>query len=259
MGLLGEHGQDWRAEDVREDWSPLNRARLRGARDALKHRLWEIHSQRKQESLKNLQQLGAESIDDVIRLLRYTAGQKENRAIAAFVLGGLKVGSGVDALIDVLAEGEEPLSNACAHALIEIGSRRGSRRLTRIVRGKYPPAARREALYVLRDLGETRTQSLFIQLCGALDTEDEVMRDMATEGLGNTVRRLRSQRALSERLFDASVSVRCAALCACSRYGRPFNLPGFLLDALNAKLTDPDKLNEHEVIAQYASEIFRSR
>lgn len=259
LGLLGKHGQDWRAEDVKQDWSALDRARQRGTRDAQKHRLWEIRDQRRQESLNKQQQLGAESIGDVIRSLRDRTAQKETRMIAAFVLGGLKASSSVDALVDVLAEGEEPLSNACAHVLIEIGSRRGSRRLMRIVRGKYSLAARQEALYVLRDLGETRTQSLFIHLCRALDTEDEFIRDMATEGLGHTVRRLRTQRALAERLFDPSVSVRCAALCACSMYGRPLTLPEFLLDALKAKLTDPDRLNEREAIAEQAAELLSSR
>jgi hypothetical protein len=97
---------------------------------------------------------------------------------------------------------------------------------------------------------ESRAEPLFLQLCCALDTEEEYTRDMATEALGNTSWRPRSQRALAERLFDPSPSVRYAALCAC-----PAVLPEFLRRAIVAKLEDPDRVDDNRVIATLAAEI----
>ena len=121
-----------------------------------------------------------------------------------------------------------------------------------IVRGKYPLAARQEAVYALWQLGEARAECLFIQLCGALNTEEEYTRDMATEALGNTARRLRTQKALRDRLFDPTMSVRYAALCAC---GHADSAPWFLREALMAKLTDPGKVDDERVIAKLAAQL----
>jgi HEAT repeat protein len=174
----------------------------------------------------------------------------EQRITAASVLGGLRCRDALDALIETLAEGELYLSNACMWALLKIRSRRGSRRLIEIARGKYPLAARQEAIYTLWWLRELRAEPLFIHLCAGVDTEEEYTRDMATEALGNTSKRLRSQKALAARLFDPSPSVRYAALCVC-----PYVLPGFLRRALVAKLEDPDRVDDNRIIAKLAAEI----
>lgn len=141
-------------------------------------------------------------------------------------------------------------------ALRRIDSRRASRGLMAIVRSNRPFRARFEALYTLWDLRDRRAEPLLIQLCRATETEDEQMRDVATEALGRTADRLPSQRALAERLFDASASIRYAALCACSgMYPHPYPFPGFLKRALEAKLSDPDRVNDHEVIAELAAQV----
>jgi hypothetical protein len=254
IGLLGERPPKWRVEGVDDDESPLARARRRGCADFQRRRLAEIRAHQKEESIDKMGQLGAQSIEAVIRLLRNRTIERDKRIAAASVLGGLRCRDGLDALIEVLTEGHQNLSNACTHALTEIGSRMGSRRLMQIVRGRYPLAARQEAVYSLWQLGEKRAEPLFIQVCGSLDTEEEYTRDMATEALGNTWRRLGTQKALRDRLFDPSVSVRYSALCACSMmHPQPYAFPQFLREALIAKLNDPGRVDDNRVIAQAAA------
>ena len=144
----------------------------------------------------------------------------------------------------------------CMWALTRIGSRRRARKLIDIARGSYPLPARQEAIYALWQLQELRAEPLFIRLSAALDTEEEYTRDMATEALGNTCRRRRTQRALSERLFDPSISVRYAALCACGgRVYQPYAFPEFLRRALVAKLADPARVDDNRVIAELAAQL----
>jgi HEAT repeat protein len=173
-------------------------------------------------------------------------------------LGKLRARDSVPALIDALAEGHLKLSYACMSAILDIRSRRGARRLIEIAGGRYPLAARQEAIYALWQLDELRAEQLFLRICAAVDSEEEYTRDMATEALGNTALRPRSQRALAARLFDPSPSIRYAALCACSRMNRnygPCEFPGFVRRALEAKLNDPDRVDENRVIADLASEL----
>jgi HEAT repeat protein len=194
--------------------------------------------------------LGAASIAEVIRTLQDRSQTPEIRETAAEILRALTCRDAVLPLIDALAEGEQKLTWMCMSALIAIGSRRHARRLMQIVRGRYTLFARQEAIYALWWLRETRAEPLFIQVSSALQTEEEYTRDMATEALGNTSWRPRTQRALAARLFDPSVSVRYAALCAC-----PYVFPGFLRRALEAKLKDPGKVDDNRVIAERAAEI----
>jgi hypothetical protein len=145
-------------------------------------------------------------------------------------------------------------------ALLAIRSRRGARRLIQIARGPYPLAARQEAIYALWQLKELRAEPLFLHICAAVDSEEEYTRDMATEALGNTAFRPRTQRALAARLFP-SPSIRFAALCACSMNpscgAREF--PGFLLRAIEAKLEDPDRVDDNRVIAELAAGLLVSQ
>jgi HEAT repeat protein len=250
IGLLGKHPPKWRVEGADDDQSPLARARRRGCDDFQTR----LRAREREVPAEEMGQLDAQSLAGVIELLRDKTIELEKRITAAAVLKGFRCRDSIDTLIDVLTEGNQRLSNACMWALNDIGSLSGSRRLMRIVRGKYPLAARQEAIYALWQLQELRAEPLFIQVCGALDTEEEYTRDMATEALGNTVRRRPTQLALRERLFDPSVSVRYAALCACSRLRpQPHAFPGFLREALYAKLDDTGRVDDNRVIAQAAA------
>ena len=121
-----------------------------------------------------MRELGVESVAAVIRLLLDPTVKQEKREDAAFVLRGLRCREGIEPLIEVLAEGKQNLANACMWALVEIA--------------QAAPAGR---YFTRSGNSRRRAESLFIQVCGSLDTEEEYTRDMATEALGNTVRRLR--------------------------------------------------------------------
>jgi HEAT repeat protein len=208
---------------------------------------------------EKMRQLGAGSIAEVMAILQDSSAASDRRIAAADVLGGFRQRDAVDALIETLAEGEVNLSWACMRALVDIGSLRRGRRLIEIARGEYPLPARQEAIYTLWQMDEARAEPLFIHLSGAVETEEEDLRDMATEALGNTCFRPRTQRALAERLFDPSPSIRYAALCACSlmnpRCGSSHAFPGIIRRALIAKLDDPDSVDGDRVIAELAARL----
>ncbi len=138
----------------------------------------------------------------------------------------------------------------CMSAITTIGSRRGARQLMEIARTSRSLMAKQEAIYTLWMLGETRSEGLFIRFGAAVDTEEEYTRDMATEALGNTHWNPRTQRAIAERLFDPSISVRYSALCAVTEVNER-TLP-CLHRALEAKLHDPARLDDERVIADFA-------
>jgi hypothetical protein len=255
-GLLGKHGPSWLAEGVEDDDSPLGRARRHGTRDAQRRRDAESRMREKEEAAEKVRQLRAGSVADVIRITQDRSASPERREAAVAVLGGLRYRDAVGLLIEVLSEGQEKLSSMCMRAITTIGSRRHARKLIDIVRGDYPLPARQEAIYTLWQLREVRAEPLFIQVSAALDKEEEYTRDMATEALGNTSRRLSTQRALAARLFDPSVSVRYAALCACTMmFPQPYAFPDFLRRALAAKLADPEKVDDNRVIAELAASL----
>jgi hypothetical protein len=261
-GLLGKHGPSWLAEGVEDDNSPLGRARRHGTRDAERRRKAESREREKEAAAEKMHQLDAGSITEVLAILQDTSAPSERRIAAAAILGALRCRDAVHPLIEALAEGESNLSWACTRALLDIRSRRGARRLMQIVRGKSPLSARQEAIYTLWQLDELRAEPLFLHICAAVDREEEYTRDMATEALGNTALRPRTQRALAERLFDPSPSIRYAALCACSRMNRnygPCEFPGFLRRALEAKLDDPDRVDDNRIIAELAAELLGPR
>jgi hypothetical protein len=209
-----------------------------------------------EEAAGKMRQLGAGSVADAIRIVRDRSESPERREAAAAVLGGLRYRDAVSPLIEVLSEGQEKLSSMCKWAIATIGSRRHARKLMDIVRGDYPLPARQQAIHAPWQLRELRAEPLFIQASAALDTEEEYTRDMATEALGNTWQRLRTQRALAARLFDPSIPVRYAALCACSMMcAQPYAFPDFLRRALVAKLADPAKVDDNRVIAELAARL----
>jgi HEAT repeat protein len=255
IGLLGEYDASWLAEGMKDDGSPLERARWRGMMDAQRRR----DPEGREGTAEKMRQLGAGSIAEVMAILQDSSAASDRRIAAADVLGGFRQRDAVDALIETLAEGEVNLSWACMRALVDIGSLRGSRRLIGIARGKYPLPARQEAIYTLWQLEEARAEPLFIHLSGAVETEEEYVRDMATEALGNTCFRPRTERALAERLFDPSPSIRYAALCACSlmnpRCGSSHVFRGIIRRALIAKLDDPDQVDDDRVIADFAARL----
>jgi HEAT repeat protein len=197
--------------------------------------------------------LGVQSVPAVLLILKDKAQSQERREAAAEILGGLRHRVAVETLVEVLCEGEQRLSWLCMSALTDIRSRKGSHRLMEIVRGAYPLQARQEAIYTLWHLNDVRAEGLFIQLSARVADEEEYSRDMATEALGNTHWRRATQKAISKRLFDPSVSVRYSALCAAARV-RNEPHPD-LMSALQAKLSDPDQVDSNRVIATFAAEI----
>jgi hypothetical protein len=256
-GLLGKHGPSWLAPGVEDDDSPLGRVRRHATRDAERKREAEARAAAIERARETMRELGIGSVEESIRTLLDRSAPLERRVACADVVGGLRQRSAVPALIEALAEGELKLSYACMTALLEVRSRRGARRLIEIARGRYPTAARQEAIYALWHLEEYRAELLFIHLSAAIDQEEEYTCDMATEALGKTVFRPRSQRALAARLFDPSPSIRFAALCACSMnriYGSS-EFPGFLRCAIEAKLDDPDRVDDNRVIAELAASL----
>jgi HEAT repeat protein len=253
---LSKHGPTWSAEGVEDDDSALGRARRHGTRDAERRRDAENRMREKEEAAEKMRQLGASSVADAIRIAQDRSESPDRREAAVAVLGGLRYRHAVGPLIEVLSEGQEKLSWMCMWTITTIGSRRHARKLMDIVRGNYPLPARQEAIYTLWRLREVRGEPLFIQVSAALDKEEEYTRDMATEALGNTWRRLSTQRALAARLFDPSVPVRYAALCACSMMSpQPYAFPDFLRRALVAKLADPAKVDDDRAIAELAARL----
>jgi HEAT repeat protein len=254
--VLGVCAADEVAERVDDDDSPLGRARRHGIRDANYRKVAEQMSLEKEEAIEKMRQLRAASPAEVIHLMRDRSETFERRESAASVLAGLKYRAAVEPLIEVLSEGHQKLSWMCMWALIKIGSRRHTRKLMDIVRGDYPLPARQEAIYTLWHLQELRAEQLFIRVSSAVHREQEYTRDMATEALGNTAQRPRTQRALAARLLDPSVSVRYAALCACSGAAyHPYVFSDFLRRALEAKLADPERVDDNRVIAELAAEL----
>jgi len=251
-GLLGKHGPSWRVDGVPMDDhdSPLARARDHGTRDSQRRRSAEQRSLAAEEAAGLMGNFGIPSAADAMSVVQERSETIQKREAAAGILGKLKCKDAVGPLIEALREGDQRLSWMCMNALTAIGSRRYARRLMDIVRNDYPLAARQEAIYTLWHLGELRAESLFIQVSAAIDKEEEYTRDMATEALGNTWWRPTTQRAIAKRLFDPSVSIRFAALCAV----RTVNAQTLccLRAALVAKLKDPDRVDDNRVVAQQA-------
>jgi hypothetical protein len=254
-GLLGKHGPSWIVEGVpmEDRESPLARARDQGTRDAERRRSAERRAHEIEEATARMRSFGIESVAEAMIIVQKRSERAEIREAAVASLGELRFREAVGPLIEALREGQQQLSGMCMTALTAIGSRRHARRLMDIVRGAYPLPARQEALYTLWHLRELRAESLFIRVSGNIEKEEEHTRDMATEALGNTWWHPPTQRALSERLFDPSVSVRFAALCAV-RTVNPRTLT-CLRTALLAKLADTDRVDDNRVIAQLAERL----
>jgi HEAT repeat protein len=252
IGLLGEH-EDAFGLLAEDDDSPLASARWHAMLDAQRRNFAEHDSRVREQADKNMEVLGIESDAEAIPIVRDRGESVERRVAAADVLRGYRSKDAVDVLVEALAEGDGKLSGSCMSALERIGSKRGSRRLMEVARGDYTLRAKQEAVYTLWRLGERRAETLFIQIAAAVDREDWYTRDIATEALGNTRHRRKTQQALAERLFDPCVSVRYSALCAVGWVS--LDLPQFLLDALRAKLADPDKVDDDRVMAKFAAEI----
>jgi HEAT repeat protein len=255
-GLLEKHGPSWMVEgaDMDDHDSPLARARDHGTSDAHRRQEAERRLREREEAAAKMRELGAGSVSEVVAILQDRSHSPEKRITAAAVLGGLKCRDAVRPLIETLAEGHQMLSWTCMDALTRIGSRRHARRLMEIVRGDYPLPARQEAVYTLWRLREVRAEQLFIHVGAAVEKEEWYTRDMATEALGNTCGRPASQIALFKRLFDPCVSVRYAALCACPSH----SMLECLRRAIEAKLSDPDRVDDHRVIAELAAQILGS-
>src|SRR5258708_7210041 len=135
------------------------------------------------------------------------------RQAPAPLLGGLRNRPATPVLIAALPDDDWHIAWACSSALNRIESRRDGRKLAEVLRRDLPALVRQAAIYSIWMLGETRAESELIRIGEAIDREEEHTRSMAVEALGNTNRRLKTQRALAARLFDPSVDVRYSALC----------------------------------------------
>ena len=195
----------------------------------------------------------------LIPILLDASRSLEQRSEAAAKLGQLSAREAVAPLIETLAASGWRLSWACAHALIDIGSRRFGRTLIAVVDRAPEPLVKRAAIYAIWMLRETRAENMLIKVAANLGGEEEQTRSMAVEALGFTNRRRKSQAALAFHLFDPSAHVRYSSLCALSAFSGRFPYPPFLEKALIAKLEDPERLDDHRVISALARQILDSR
>jgi hypothetical protein len=204
------------------------------------------------KALLEIENAGRPSTQQLIAWLRDRTLPVEKRITAAEILGGLRCREAVPAICEALAEGERNLTWRCGHLLRDMQCRSATKPLIAIAKGNHPLIARQEAIQTLWFLRDARAESTLIRISRSIESEEEYTRDRATEALGSTNHRKASQRAIADRLFDPSVSVRFAALCACPSYQ---SLHEFLRRALEVKLHDPDRVDEHRVIAETAANI----
>ncbi len=195
----------------------------------------------------------------LIRTLVDASQDPEQRSEAARKLGGLRAREAVAPLIETLAASEWRLSWACAHALIDIGSRRFGRKLIAVVNRAPDALVKQAAIYAIWILQETRAENTLLKVAANLEDEEEETRSLAVETLGLTNRRRKTQAALAFHLFDPSAHVRYSALCALSAFPRHFPYPPFLEKALTAKLDDPERVDDDRVISTVARQILDSR
>ncbi|MBN8731134.1 MAG: HEAT repeat domain-containing protein [Acidobacteria bacterium] len=253
LGLLG--GKEV-LDELREvnprDESALASACIHAMADWVRRGFADISAEARDKALLEIENAGAPSLQRLIASLRDRALPVEERITAAEILGGLRCREAVPAFCEALAEGEPNLIWRCGHPLRDMQCRSATKPLIAIAKENHPLLARQEAIQTLWFLRDARAESALIRISRSIESEEEYTRDRATEALGSTNHRKASQRAIADRLFDPSVSVRFAALCACPS-DQP--LPEFLHRALVAKLTDPDRVDEHRVIAQVAANI----
>ena len=174
-----------------------------------------------EEAIKKTRQLGASSLLNVIGVpsgsvrerkdiveaaVNSAGGEVQGRTVGAPNRGPSRRTAGI--VVDV---------HVCAHDNWQ-STRRASADPRSLGRRQLP--ARREAVSTLWHLMELRAEPIFIRLSSALDTEEEYSPGHGNRGSRRyPVWRPRTQRALSERLFDPSISVRYAALCAAGSVG----------------------------------------
>lgn len=199
-----------------------------------------------------MKQSGCSSMRELIEVLRDPSQTSDLREEAARVLGHSKCREALGALSYGLDDPVPEIALASAWALQGMQSRSATKPLLRVIRGRgqYSDRLRLEAIVAMWEIGDQRAEADLIRVSSAVGIEDEYARDRATEALSRTIHRRKSQRAIAARLFDPSPLVRYSALCACGGLGRP---PEFLLRAVTAKLDDPDRIDDHRVIATQAA------
>ncbi len=186
---------------------------------------------------------------DPLDTLRGSGESADSRAAAASGDKEERRAESIPALIDELAQGDLFQAWAASEALIAIGSRRHGRRLVGLLRRDYPQHVRQAAIYAIWLLGETRGEQALIRIGDDL-SENDTLRLMAVEALGNTCTREPSQRALARFVSDPSLNVRYSALCALS--GTWKRLPDFLVSALSERLDDTASLYDEGDVARLA-------
>ncbi len=173
----------------------------------------------------------------MLAVLQDPAEQTDRRLAAIQALSQLRSRSAILPLISAMRE--EPLANACAHALIQIGSRRHLRRLVQSLTASTPGFLKQEAIYCLWMLRDRRGAASLARIALDRARESDRTRLMAAEALGNNVRKPFIQRILAHAMLDPCLDVRKSALFALGRlHDRP--MLRVLRQATESRLQDPE-------------------
>lgn len=143
-----------------------------------------------------------------------------------------------------------------ANRIGQLGARRATRRLMRVVRESAEPDRRAAALHALWSLADARATGLFLQVGWDRSGATEQERVIAVEGLGVSAHRPFIQKALAGFLQDPAPAVRYSALCAIE-LARPSGgrLHVALREALQEATRDTAKVNEDGDIAAMATRV----
>jgi len=192
------------------------------------------------ESVELLLSAGADSIDELVALVRNRRTPKTLRASAAWLLGLLRERAAVPALLLAMTESRDPLM-VCEtmKALSSIRDKGSVRRLIELLRSKgRRVAVRMGAAYALGFIGDRRATSALISVLQDVRANAR-LRDQVADSLG-VLKGSRGIVPLMVALHDPSPAVRASAanslgniraVCALSE-----------LKTLTRKGTEPDPL-----------------
>ncbi len=175
--------------------------------------------------------------EDMLAALRDIAQPLPRRLAAINSLAQLRFRPAVRPLLAAMRE--EPLANACSHAIIAIGSRRHLRRLVSLLTPATPDYLKQEAIYCLWMLNDRRGAGTLAKIALDRKRESDRTRLMATEALGNNVHKSFIQRVLAQAMNDPYIGVRMSALCAAGRLHGHIYLKA-LQSAIASRINDPE-------------------
>lgn len=182
-------------------------------------------SRLKEIALASLRELGAETLDVWIQLLK--SGSQDVRCEAARWLGRRQEKSSVSALISALHDSDPDVRSRVADALGEIGDDRATAPLISLLED----FERRVRLSAIRALGELCDHTAVETLIRCLSDENEMVRGYAAKALGK-IGDPRAFERLSTLLKSSNKEDRGAAAKALGYFGHR-NGVEILLEALN--------------------------